>query len=68
MGISLPACLRIASRVLTRPDFAEGVRAVITDKTHDPKWDPPTPPEVSKELIDSIFAPLPADEEWKPLK
>ena len=58
---------RIASRVLTRPDFAEGVRAVIVDKTHDPKWDPPTPPEVTDELIDQIFAPLPADEEWKPL-
>ena len=58
---------RIASRVLTRPDFAEGVRGVIVDKTGDPKWDPPTPEDVSEELIDSIFAPLPDDEEWKPL-
>ncbi len=58
---------RIASRVITRPDFAEGVRAVITDKTNDPKWDPPTPQDVSEDLIDSIFAPLPADEEWTPL-
>ncbi|WP_432201049.1 enoyl-CoA hydratase/isomerase family protein [Erythrobacter sp. W53] len=58
---------RIASRVLTRPDFAEGVRAVIVDKTGDPAWDPATPAGVSDELIDSIFAPLPSDEEWKPL-
>ncbi|TRD11826.1 enoyl-CoA hydratase/isomerase family protein [Erythrobacter insulae] len=58
---------RIGSRVLVRPDFAEGVRAVIIDKTGDPKWDPATPQEVSEELLDSIFAPLPADEEWKPL-
>lgn len=58
---------RIASRVLTRPDFAEGVRAVIVDKTNDPKWDPATPEEVTEDLIDSIFAPLAADEEWKPL-
>ena len=58
---------RIASRVLTRPDFAEGVRAVIVDKTHDPKWDPATPEGVTGDLLDSIFAPLPADEEWKPL-
>jgi len=58
---------RIGSRVLLRPDFAEGVRAVIVDKTHDPKWDPATPEGVSEELIDSIFAPLPADEEWKTL-
>lgn len=58
---------RIGSRVLVRPDFAEGVRAVIVDKTHDPKWNPATPEEVSDELIDSIFAPLPEGEEWVPL-
>lgn len=58
---------RIASRVLTRPDFAEGVRAVIVDKSMDPKWDPATPEGVTDDLIDSIFAPLPANEEWKPL-
>ena len=58
---------RIAARVLTLPDFAEGVRAVIVDKTNDAKWDPATPEGVSDELIESIFAPLPADQEWKPL-
>ena len=58
---------RIASRVLTRPDFSEGVRAVIVDKTNDPQWDPATPEGVSEELLDSIFAPLPDGEEWKPL-
>ena len=58
---------RIASRVLTRPDFAEGVRAVIIDKTNDPKWDPATPEEVGEDLLDAIFAPLPAGEEWVPL-
>ena len=59
---------RIGARVLTLPDFAEGVRAVIVDKTNDPVWNPPTPEAVSDELIDTIFAPLPADEEWKPLE
>ena len=59
---------RIASRVLVRPDFAEGVRAVIVDKTGDPKWDPATPEGVTDELLDSIFAPLPAGEEWVPLQ
>jgi len=58
---------RIGARVLIRPDFAEGVRAVIVDKTNDPKWDPATPEGVSEDLIDQIFAPLPQDEEWKPL-
>ena len=58
---------RIASRVLVRPDFAEGVRAVIVDKDNNPKWDPATPEGVSDALIDAIFAPLPQQEEWKPL-
>jgi enoyl-CoA hydratase len=58
---------RIGSRVLTRPDFAEGVRAVIVDKDHAPKWDPATPEGVTDALLDDIFAPLPKKEEWKPL-
>jgi enoyl-CoA hydratase len=58
---------RMASRVLTLPDFAEGVRAVIVDKTNDPKWDPARPEDVSDTLLDAIFAPLPDDEEWSPL-
>jgi len=58
---------RIASRVLVRPDFAEGVRAVIVDKTGDPAWNPATPEGVTDELLDAIFAPLPDNEEWNPL-
>jgi enoyl-CoA hydratase len=58
---------RIASRVIVRPDFAEGVRAVIIDKDNAPKWDPTTPEGVTEDLIDDIFAALPAQEEWKPL-
>ncbi|MDX2209801.1 MAG: enoyl-CoA hydratase/isomerase family protein [Sphingopyxis sp.] len=58
---------RIASRVLTRPDFAEGVRAVIVDKDNAPQWNPATAEGVTDELLDAIFAPLPDNEEWKPL-
>jgi enoyl-CoA hydratase len=58
---------RIASRVLTRPDFAEGVRAVIVDKTNDPDWNPATPEDVTDDLLDAIFAPLPPEQEWTPL-
>ena len=58
---------RIAARVINRPDFAEGVRAVIVDKDNAPKWNPATPEGVTDELIESIFAPLSADQEWKPL-
>jgi enoyl-CoA hydratase len=58
---------RIAARVLTRHDFVEGVRAVIIDKDNAPKWNPATPEGVTDALLDEIFAPLPTDQEWKPL-
>lgn len=58
---------RIASRVIVSPDFAEGVRAVIVDKTNDPQWNPRRPEDVPDSMIDAIFAPLPAHEEWTPL-
>jgi enoyl-CoA hydratase len=58
---------RIGARVLVRPDFAEGVRAVIVDKDNAPKWNPATPKGVTDEMLDAIFAPLPANEEWTPL-
>ena len=56
----------VACHVVQRPDIVEGVRAVIVDKDHAPRWDPATPEGVSDHLIDRIFAPLPADEEWQP--
>ena len=58
---------RISARVVMRPDFTEGVRAVIIDKDNAPKWDPPTLEGVTEALLDEIFAPLPADQEWSPL-
>lgn len=58
---------RLGSRVIVLPDFAEGVRAVIVDKDNAPKWNPSTPAGVTGDLLDSIFAPLPAQEEWTPL-
>lgn len=58
---------RIGSRVLTLPDFAEGVRAVIVDKDNAPAWNPATPEEMTAEMLDAIFAPLPDNEEWQPL-
>lgn len=58
---------RIGSRVVRRHDFLEGVRAVIIDKDNAPQWNPPTVEAVSDALLDDIFAPLSADEEWTPL-
>ena len=55
---------RIASRLIMRPDFAEGVRALIVDKDNAPRWNPATAEDVDHALVESIFAPLPANEEW----
>ncbi|WP_338243035.1 enoyl-CoA hydratase/isomerase family protein [Aurantiacibacter hainanensis] len=57
---------RIASRMIMRPDFAEGVRAVLVDKDNAPTWQPAEPEGVTDDMIDTIFAPLPDDEEWTP--
>ncbi|QZH73932.1 MAG: enoyl-CoA hydratase/isomerase family protein [Erythrobacter sp.] len=57
---------RVAARMMLRPDFVEGVRAVLVDKDNAPRWDPATPEAVTDEMIDAVFAPLPADEEWTP--
>ncbi|MGT2514833.1 enoyl-CoA hydratase/isomerase family protein [Sphingomonas panni] len=56
----------VVTRIVQRPDIVEGVRAVIVDKDHAPKWDPATPEAVSDHMIDRIFAPLSADDEWQP--
>lgn len=58
---------RIACHVLRRPDFVEGVRAVIFDKDNAPRWNPATPEEVADDLVESLFAPLPPEREWSPL-
>ena len=57
---------QVVVRVVQRPDFAEGVRAVIVDKDNAPRWDPAAPEGVSDHMIDRIFAPLPDGEEWTP--
>lgn len=56
----------VASRVVQRHDFLEGVRAVIVDKDNAPRWQPATPDGVTDHVIDQIFAPLPQAEAWTP--
>ena len=58
---------RLAARMIMRADFIEGVRAVLVDKDNAPRWDPVAPEEVTEAMLDAIFAPLPAEEEWTPL-
>jgi len=53
---------RLACRFLTRPDFAEGVRAVVIDKVNAPRWSPARLEDVTPAMVDDCFAPLGADE------
>ena len=53
---------RIGWRKVQSPDFLEGVRAVIIDKDHAPKWNPETLNSVSDADVARYFAPL-GDEE-----
>lgn len=57
----------LACAIIRRPDFVEGVRALIFDKDNKPQWNPATLEEVSDAMIDAIFVPLPADQQWTPL-
>jgi enoyl-CoA hydratase len=56
----------LAGRVVRTHDFREGVRALLIDKDNQPNWDPATPAGVTDEMLDELFAPLPASEEWTP--
>ncbi|EXS71715.1 enoyl-CoA hydratase/isomerase family protein [Sphingobium sp. Ant17] len=57
----------LACAIIRRPDFVEGVRALIFDKDNNPQWTPATLEEVSDAMIDAIFVALPADQQWTPL-
>ena len=53
--------------MMLRPDFAEGVRAVLIDKDNAPRWNPATPEGVTGEMLDALFAPFSEEQEWSPL-
>jgi enoyl-CoA hydratase len=55
---------RLAARMIMRNDFVEGVRAVLVDKDNAPHWNPAAPEDVDQSLLDTLFTPLPASEEW----
>ncbi|AXG77043.1 enoyl-CoA hydratase/isomerase family protein [Streptomyces paludis] len=56
----LIGCLRrdlaVASRLVHEPDFAEGVRAVLVDKTRDARWTHPSPAAVPDESVRALLA------------
>jgi hypothetical protein len=55
---------RLGIRTSTRPDFIEGVRAVLIDKDQRPKWQPGSIEDVDTGDVKAVFAPFetPADE------
>lgn len=57
----------VAVHVVQRPDFAEGVRALLVDRDNRPVWNPATPEGVTDQMIDTIFSPLSDGEAWTPL-
>ncbi len=60
----------LATRMIARHDFHDGVRAVLVDKAREgdntPRWQPARPEDVTDAMLDALFAPLPAGEEWTP--
>ncbi|XP_019624581.1 PREDICTED: 3-hydroxyisobutyryl-CoA hydrolase, mitochondrial-like isoform X2 [Branchiostoma belcheri] len=61
--LSLQECLQIEYRMsqgcVRGHDFYEGVRAVLVDKDHSPKWNPSTLEGVTPGIVDSYFEPIP---------
>jgi len=46
---------KLCQAFMAGSDFYEGVRALLVDKTKDPKWNPPTLIQVSAETVESYF-------------
>ncbi|NOK36278.1 enoyl-CoA hydratase/isomerase family protein [Corallococcus exercitus] len=53
---------RLSQALTARPDFQEGIRAVLVDKDQKPRWNPATLAEVSDAEVEDCFAPRPGDE------
>lgn len=50
---------RTANNATMKHDLIEGIRAQVVDKDRTPRWNPARFEEVSNDLVESFFAPLP---------
>lgn len=55
--------LNLSLQFCMRPDFVEGVRALLVDKDKQPKWKPAKLEDVTKEMVHSYFEPLWSEDE-----
>jgi enoyl-CoA hydratase/carnithine racemase len=58
LGQVLALDLIVAGQCQRHPDFPEGVRALLIDKTRDAAWSPPTYEGVTPALVEAFFTPL----------
>jgi len=58
----------IMVRLIRHADFREGVRALLIDKDNAPRWQPADPGAIGDAEVDAFFAPLPPEEQWRPLE
>jgi len=65
-GLDIEAVLireyRMTQRFMAAHDFAEGVRALLIDKDHKPRWQPPALSEIDAAAVERYFAPLGAQD------
>lgn len=58
-NMDLKQCLemefKLAEKVFQQHDIYEGIRALLIDKTRDPKWQPATLQEVNDSAIEQLF-------------
>lgn len=56
-----------ATRMVSRHDFKDGVRAMMVDKDKSPKWEPAELSQVDSAAVKSIVDPLPTELQlaWK---